>query len=122
MSINNLNRIPDAPTSSSDEQSSPDQPFTPFPWHDNRFQEALQSLHDVEPAAQQVLVETMAEIRRSNLFWKLMTSYSDAMKEAKGNSRDELHVELAMFARMYLAGTQRGGDPLEGLGGAVGGD
>lgn len=117
-----LNQRPNAPVTADSEENG--EPFDIFTWHENRVQAALQKLHNVEPGARQVILETMSELQNSNLFWKLYSPFGDAMEAAGNDGKRRFQVELAMFARIFLAGTERGGNPLDGLNGGaeIGGD
>ena len=77
-----------------------------FEWYDNRVQTALERLHRDDLAQRQKILNIIEELKDARLFWKLLAKYHLAVEtQGAGAGNDAL---LALLARIYIAGTERG--------------
>ena len=87
-------------------------PATPFifEWYTNKIQRDLQELYREDVKQRQMIVEVIEEMTDSNLFWRLISSYDDAvMERGEAGSEEKHNLLMALLARVYIAGTCRGG-------------
>ena len=77
-----------------------------FEWYDNRVQMGLERLHRDDLAQRQKILNIIEELKDARLFWKLLAKYHLAVEtQGAGAGNDAL---LALLARIYIAGTERG--------------